>query len=96
MNVTPRIAIAGAIAANASSVCWSVTMTGTCVNVSMMLILEKSKCVLCLFIRQDEITAKIEIGMVASGWLPAIQKSASRPAGEWLFSSSASRKPIVV
>jgi hypothetical protein len=96
MKVTPRIAIAGAIAANASSVCWSVTSSGVEVNVSMMLILEKSKCILCLFIRQDEIRSTIEVGMVASGWLPAIQKSASRPAGEWLFSSSASRKPVVV
>jgi len=38
MNVTPRIAIAGAIALNASSICWSVTRIGTWVNVSMKLI----------------------------------------------------------
>ena len=55
MNVTPRIAIAGAIAMNASSICWSVTSNGVEVNVSMRLMLEKSKCVLCLFIRQDQI-----------------------------------------
>ena len=41
MKVTPRIAIAGAIAANASRQCWSVTRIGVEVNVSMMLILEK-------------------------------------------------------
>ncbi len=77
MKVTPRIAIAGAIAANASSVCWSVTRSGVEVNVSRMFILEKSKCVLCLFIRQDEITAAIEVSVFARGLLPAIQESAS-------------------
>lgn len=38
MNVTPRIAIAGAIAVNASSICWSVTSSGVEVNVSTMFI----------------------------------------------------------
>jgi hypothetical protein len=38
MNVTPRIAIAGAIAVNASSICWSVTSSGVDVNVSRMFI----------------------------------------------------------
>ncbi len=51
MNVTPRIAIAGAIAVNASSICGSVTSSGVDVNVSMMLILEKSKCVPCFLVR---------------------------------------------
>ncbi len=78
MKVTPRIAIAGAIAVNASSICWSVTSSGVDVNVSMMLILEKSKCVPCFLVRQDEITAAIEVGMVARGLLPAVEECLSR------------------
>jgi len=77
MNVTPRIAIAGAIAVNASSICWSVTSSGVDVNVSMMLILEKSKCVPCFLVRQDEITAAIEVSVFARGLLPAVEESAS-------------------
>lgn len=94
MNVTPRIAIAGAIAANASSICWSVTSNGVEVNVSMMLILENGKCVLCLFIRQDEITAKIEVSVSACGLLPAVEKSASTARGEGLLGSTASGDPV--
>ncbi len=77
MNVTPRIAIAGAIAVNASSICWSVTSKGTDVNVSMMLILEKSKCVPCFLVRQDEIRSTIQVSVFARGLLPTVEKSAS-------------------
>jgi hypothetical protein len=76
-RVIPRIAIAGAIAVNASSICWSVTSSGVDVNVSMMLILEKSKCVPCFLVRQDEITSAIEVSVVARGLLPAVEESAS-------------------
>ena len=38
MKVANRIPAAGAIAVNASSICWSVTSNGVEVNVSMMLI----------------------------------------------------------
>jgi hypothetical protein len=75
--VIPRIAIAGAIAVNASSICWSVTSSGVEMNVSMMLILEKSKCVPCFLVRQDEITAAIEVSVFARGLLPAVEESAS-------------------
>ena len=77
MNVTPRIAIAGAIAANASSVCWSVTRIGTDVNVSMKLILKKTKCVLSFRVRQDEIRSAIEVSVFARGLLPAIEECLS-------------------
>ncbi len=77
MNVTTRIATAGAIALNASSVCWSVTIKGTDVNVSMMLILKNRKCVLCFLVRKDEITAAIEVGVFARGLLPTVEESAS-------------------
>jgi hypothetical protein len=78
MKVTPRIAIAGAIAVNASSICWSVTSSGVDVNVSMMLILKKSKCVPCFLIRQDEITAAIEVSVFTRGLLPTVEECLSR------------------
>ena len=76
-NVATRIATAGESALNASSVCWSVTSSGVDVNVSMMLILKKRKCVPCFLIRQDEITAAIEVSVFARGLLPAVEESAS-------------------
>ena len=76
-NVATRIATAGDSALNASSVCWSVTRIGTWVNVSMKLILKKTKCVLSFRVRQDEITAAIEVGVFARGLLPAIEECLS-------------------
>ena len=94
MNVTPRIAITGAIAVNASRQCWSVTSSGVEVNVSMMLMLEKSKCVLCLLIRQDQVWSTIEVSVSTRGLLPAIQECLSRTRFEWNLGSTASGDPV--
>ena len=93
-NVATRIATAGDSALNASSVCWSVTRIGTWVNVSMMLILKKSKCVLCFLVRKDEIRSTIEVGMVARGLLPTVEECLSRTCFEWNLSSTASGDPV--